>query len=208
MRSPATFCAAVSRTTAAVYKERKASCNSKVIRLSRVSTQRVTGLKIEPNKRNYNDKYAHARYRINKRKEYANEDGRDWTETITGRPSKEQLVADWKAAHPEGTQYACVKDLGIDKKTVRRWWNPEPEDYKEIRSKQKEQAKQALEEFRNLNLPPVFRNLDFFYVDNYERLRNLPMKELLMELKKEYDTQMELEIINFTTDQVKFSDEP
>ena len=106
-----------------VYKERKKSGNRKAIRLSRVSTQRITGLRIEPNKRNYNDIHKHGQYRINKRKEYANEYGKNWKDTITGRPSKEQLVADWRAAHPEGTQYSCVKELGIDKKTVRKWWH-------------------------------------------------------------------------------------
>jgi len=111
-----------------VYKERKASGNSKAIRLSRVGTQRITGLKIEPNKRNYNSRSEHGLYRLNKRIDYANEDGKDWKDNITGRPSKEQLIADWKAAHPDGTQYACVKELGIDKKTVRKWWNGTAED--------------------------------------------------------------------------------
>lgn len=113
-----------------VYKERKASGNSKAIRLSRVSTQRITGLRIEPNKRNYNDLSTHGKYRLNKRIEYAREDGKDWTDTIVGRPTKEQLIADWRAAHPEGTQYGCAKELGISRTTVVKWWNCTAEDAK------------------------------------------------------------------------------
>lgn len=42
-----------------------------------------------------------------------------------GRPPKDQLVRDWRAAHPEGRKADCIRDTGLDKKTVYRWWDPE-----------------------------------------------------------------------------------
>jgi len=42
-----------------------------------------------------------------------------------GRPSKEQLVTSWRADHPSGTKSECRADLGLDTKTIRKWWNDE-----------------------------------------------------------------------------------
>lgn len=177
-----------------VYKERKASGNSKAIRLSRVSTQRVTGLKIEPNKRNYNDLSTHGRYRLNKRIEYANEEGKDWRDAIVGRPSKEQLIADWKKDHPEGTQYACVKELGIDKKTVRRWWKTTAEDLAVQREKERALREQYLAEFAALKLPPMFEGLSDYYVAEHERLSTMSKKEIMNELREEINRRIEREM--------------
>ena len=40
-----------------------------------------------------------------------------------GRPNKAQIVADWQAAHPSGLKAECIKDTGLSKPTVYRWWN-------------------------------------------------------------------------------------
>lgn len=50
-----------------------------------------------------------------------------------GRKDKFQLVSEWRAAHPGGTKYACAKELGIDKKTVMKWWDKTEEDAKLMR---------------------------------------------------------------------------
>lgn len=42
-----------------------------------------------------------------------------------GRPkgsTKEELVKKWREAHPQGRKCECVKELGLDKKTVSKWW--------------------------------------------------------------------------------------
>lgn len=39
-----------------------------------------------------------------------------------GRPDKQKAVQDWRRQHPEGRKADCVRDLGLDKKTVYRWW--------------------------------------------------------------------------------------
>ena len=35
-----------------------------------------------------------------------------------------QMVQAWRAAHPESKNKSqCARDLGLDRKTVRKWWN-------------------------------------------------------------------------------------
>lgn len=41
-----------------------------------------------------------------------------------GRPSKQNLVREWREQHPNGTKAACIRELQLDKKTVYRWWAP------------------------------------------------------------------------------------
>ena len=40
-----------------------------------------------------------------------------------GRPDKQQIVQKWQLENPEGTKYQCVKDTGLSKNTVKKWWN-------------------------------------------------------------------------------------
>lgn len=39
-----------------------------------------------------------------------------------GRPSKEQTVKDWRAAHPDGKPRECIEATGLSKNTVYKWW--------------------------------------------------------------------------------------
>ena len=39
-----------------------------------------------------------------------------------GRPSKEDLVADWQRNNPKGTKAKCIKDTGLSKPTVYKYW--------------------------------------------------------------------------------------
>lgn len=50
-----------------------------------------------------------------------------------GRKDKFQLVSEWREAHPDGTKYACAKELGIDKKTVMKWWDKTTEEAERMR---------------------------------------------------------------------------
>lgn len=40
----------------------------------------------------------------------------------SGRPTKKQLIQDYKKANPEATKYRCSKDLNVSIKTVSKWW--------------------------------------------------------------------------------------
>ena len=50
-----------------------------------------------------------------------------------GRKDKFQLVSEWRETHPDGTKYACAKELGIDKKTVMKWWDKTTEEAERMR---------------------------------------------------------------------------
>lgn len=40
-----------------------------------------------------------------------------------GRKPKKNIVLEWRRNHPEGKKADCVRDTGLDKKTVYKWWN-------------------------------------------------------------------------------------
>lgn len=39
-----------------------------------------------------------------------------------GRPSKKDIVEAWQMKNPQGKKVACIKDTGLSKATVYRWW--------------------------------------------------------------------------------------
>ena len=40
-----------------------------------------------------------------------------------GRPDKSKIVEEWRKAHPDGKKADCIRDTGLSKPTVYRWWN-------------------------------------------------------------------------------------
>lgn len=40
-----------------------------------------------------------------------------------GRPTKSGIVAEWRAAHPDGTKAQCERETGLSRPTVLRWWD-------------------------------------------------------------------------------------
>lgn len=82
----------------------------------------LTDLRIEKNKRNYRKQEVHlmgarAIQEINDKV-----NGTNWRER-NGRPTAEQAVKEWQQAHPEGKKADCIKDTGLSKKTVYKWWS-------------------------------------------------------------------------------------
>lgn len=47
--------------------------------------------------------------------------GTKWTDN-NGRPDKSMIVYEWRSAHPEGRKVDCIRETGLDKKTVYKWW--------------------------------------------------------------------------------------
>ena len=39
-----------------------------------------------------------------------------------GAPTKAQIVKEWKQLHPEGTKADCIRETGLTKPTVYKWW--------------------------------------------------------------------------------------
>lgn len=49
-----------------------------------------------------------------------------------GRPTAEQIVRKWQRSHPDGTKAACIRDTGLSKPTVYKWWNIEKAERQKI----------------------------------------------------------------------------
>ncbi len=89
-----------------------------------------TGIKIEKNKRNGLKQEQHL-FLARRRKEDM--------KTINlpmkapeGRPSKENIVKEWQLLNPKGTKAQCIRDTGISKMTVYKWWNDNIVQYDEV----------------------------------------------------------------------------
>ncbi|CAM2916688.1 hypothetical protein ERTO105960_09370 [Erysipelothrix tonsillarum] len=56
---------------------------------------------------------------------------RELGEVEEGRPkgsgTKKEIVEKWKFENPEGTKAQCIRDTGISKMTVYKWWDSEPQ---------------------------------------------------------------------------------
>ena len=40
-----------------------------------------------------------------------------------GRPDKAEIVEEWRKSHPDGTKVDCIRDTGLSKPTVYKWWS-------------------------------------------------------------------------------------
>lgn len=93
-----------------------------------------TGITLTPNDRNHRNKkeHLHAEYWINEKgrremnpckqnRELALQDMRENGE-IKGRPEKSKIVEEWRKAHPDGKKVDCIRETGLSKPTVYKWW--------------------------------------------------------------------------------------
>lgn len=39
-----------------------------------------------------------------------------------GRPDKKDMIQEWRKAHPDGRKVDCIRDTGLSKPTVYKWW--------------------------------------------------------------------------------------
>lgn len=73
---------------------------------------------IEKNKRNGRKQALHLKMARSNLEILSEEKGR----ALQGRKSKKDIVGEWRKINPEGTKYQCVKDTGLSKNTVKKWW--------------------------------------------------------------------------------------
>lgn len=79
-----------------------------------------TGIKLIPNKRNGRKQLEHiklmnfVRDEINGNKNWRN---------INGRPTAELTVREWRENHPDGKKADCIRETGLAKHTVYKWWD-------------------------------------------------------------------------------------
>lgn len=81
-----------------------------------------TKIELKPNKRNGRKQSLHLRLARANRDILCEERGKsDWRDG-NGRPSAEQKVREWRETHPEGKKADCIRETGLSKPTVYKWW--------------------------------------------------------------------------------------
>lgn len=81
--------------------------------------EKLTGLRISRNKRNGRSQAVHLeRARAVQMIDYPNGAWRN----KEGRPKKKEIVASWRAEHPDGKKIDCERDTGLSRHTVLKWW--------------------------------------------------------------------------------------
>lgn len=80
---------------------------------------KLTEIRIEKNKRNHRKQQQHLQLARGIR-QLKGEMG----EIVSGggRPTAEQAIREWKESHPEGRKADCIRETGLSKPTVYKWW--------------------------------------------------------------------------------------
>ena len=84
-----------------------------------------TGIPLTRNRRNGRTKAQHLKLaRFARDLNYADPDGPDGWRAGNGRRPKKDVVQRWRAEHPDGRKADCIRDTGLSKPTVYKWWDP------------------------------------------------------------------------------------
>ena len=87
---------------------------------------KLTNIDIPKNKRNYQKQKDHLEEARMIRDLRMKRQGKDWREG-NGRPkgsgTKENQVKEWRKNNPDGKKAQCIRDTGLSKMTVYKWWN-------------------------------------------------------------------------------------
>jgi hypothetical protein len=78
-----------------------------------------TGIELIPNKRNGRKQDVHVKI-MSSTRDVLYPDGA-WRNK-DGRPTAEQIVRKWQNFHPDGRKADCIRETGVSKKTVYKWW--------------------------------------------------------------------------------------
>lgn len=84
-----------------------------------------SGIEIQKNKRNYRKQAVHVKF-MNNQRAFKVELGEC---TNGGRPSKENIIREWQELNPNGKKADCIKETGLAKATVYKWWRKKDENY-------------------------------------------------------------------------------
>jgi hypothetical protein len=83
--------------------------------------ERHSGLAIERNKRNGRTQSEHVRMMNFVRDELNHND--TWNKIGNGRKAKYEIVYQWRQDHPNGKKVDCIRETGLTKPTVYKWWD-------------------------------------------------------------------------------------
>lgn len=84
--------------------------------------EKITAIAIPVNKRNYRPREQHVKI-MNAIREVTHPDG-SWR-NLEGRPTKQDVVEEWQQNNPKGRKVDCIRETGLSKPTVYKWWNDE-----------------------------------------------------------------------------------
>lgn len=82
-----------------------------------------TGIPIEKNKRNGRKQSTHLKMARSNLEILNEERG----QALQGRKDKRDIVQEWRKKHPDGRKVDCIRDTGLTKPTVYKWWNGGPD---------------------------------------------------------------------------------
>lgn len=92
------------------------------VNFSRSEAERVSGISMPPNKRNGRKQEVHLRGARAIQQINDEADGTNWREG-NGRPSAYEKVNAWRIANSMGRKADCIRDTGLSKPTVYKWWD-------------------------------------------------------------------------------------
>ena len=97
--------------------------NEKAYRRRTEFISKKTGILLTPNKRNGRKQELHLKLARANRDVLCEERGkRDWKEG-NGRKPKKDIVEEWRERNPKGRKIDCIRETGLSKPTVYKWWN-------------------------------------------------------------------------------------
>lgn len=94
--------------------------DTKYAKMTRKEISRRTGIPIEPRRRNGRSREVHVKL-MNAMRDVLHPDG-NWRNK-DGAPTKQEIVQAWREAHPTGKKADCIRDTGLSKPTVLKWWD-------------------------------------------------------------------------------------
>lgn len=83
--------------------------------------EKITGIHIEKNKRNYQKQEWHLED-MRSKKANMKRRGQQF-KNPEGRPSKKDVVIEWRRQNPDGSKIECILSTGVSKTTVYKYWN-------------------------------------------------------------------------------------
>lgn len=91
---------------------------------SRKSIEYLTAVHAPSTKRNRRKQSVHLEFARSQKalKAKFNEPSKTGGNVLGGRPSKEMIVQKWRLSHPEGRKCDCIKDTGLSRMTVYKYW--------------------------------------------------------------------------------------
>lgn len=92
--------------------------NEDYVTFPRKDIEKLSGIFIPANKRNFRKQEIHMKF-MNHQREFKVELGEC---TNGGRPNKEKEIREWRKQNPNGKKADCIKETGISKPTVYKYW--------------------------------------------------------------------------------------